>query len=116
MRHNQEKVFKNVKDLTMFHERASGERLNNQARGKITHKMKRQKEMESNVQTKVSLLQRVGPLPPLRLEEKRPGEMQITLEMARMEVHIQWSFCSQCFQQSYYFIITCSLKLKLERK
>lgn len=33
----------------MFPERASGERLNNQARGKITDKMQRLEEMESNV-------------------------------------------------------------------
>lgn len=53
MRHTQEKAFENQKDLSMLHERASGERLDNQTRGRITDKMQKQKEMKSNVQTHV---------------------------------------------------------------
>ena len=34
MRHNQEKVFENQKDLSTFHERVNGERLDNQAKRK----------------------------------------------------------------------------------
>lgn len=55
----------------MFHEKASRKRLNNQAKRKITDKMQRWEEMESNVQTKVMVLQKLGPLPPLRLEKER---------------------------------------------
>lgn len=48
MRNNQEEVVKNEKDLSMCQEKATGKRLNNQGKRKITDKMQRWKEMESN--------------------------------------------------------------------
>lgn len=56
VRHNQEKIFKIEKISVCFMKSVSMKRLNNQARRKITDKIQRWKEIESNVQTKVLVL------------------------------------------------------------
>lgn len=84
----------------MFHERASGERLDNQTRGRIMTKMQKQKEMKFNVQTHVLIFIKSRNLMP----EIKGGKLEDRCDtlQARMEVQIQWSLCSQCFQQSLF--------------